>query len=163
MNISCTGYPRLRNYQTNGVEVWSEPPPISSVVLNLFKHVAQQRVRGPPAVQLLQCDNCRIYAIQKWKQLKPFKYTTCATINAKAEPVSSEATHVFDWRLQETFAPNSCVSSALVLMWSTPVLASVKGCWRGLLMNLHAPTPFAKIGQGYLRRDLCEGILLHLR
>jgi len=28
---------------------------------------------------------------------------------------------------------------------------------------LHAPTPFAQIGQGYLRRDLCEGILLHLR
>jgi len=43
------------------------------------------------------------------------------------------------------------------------VLASVKGCWRGLLVNLHAPTPFAQIGLGYLRRDLCVGILLHLR
>jgi len=28
-------------------------------VLNLFKHVAQQRVRGPPTVQLLQRANCR--------------------------------------------------------------------------------------------------------
>jgi len=25
-----------------------------------------------------------------------------------------------------------------------------------------APTPFAQIGQGYLKRDLCDGILLHL-
>jgi len=32
-----------------------------------------------------------------------------------------------------------------------------------LVTSLHAPTPFAKIGQGYLRRDLSEGILLHLR
>jgi len=43
------------------------------------------------------------------------------------------------------------------------VLAPVKSCWRGLLVNLHAPTPFAQIGQGYLMWDLCEGILLHLR
>jgi len=43
------------------------------------------------------------------------------------------------------------------------VLASVKGCWRGLPVNLHASTPFAQIGQGHLRRDLCTGILLHLR
>jgi len=43
------------------------------------------------------------------------------------------------------------------------VLASVEGCWRGSPVNLHAPTPFARIVQGYLRRDVCEGILLHLR
>jgi len=43
------------------------------------------------------------------------------------------------------------------------MLAAVKGCWRGLLVNLHAPTPFAQIGQGYLRMDLCEGFLLQLR
>jgi len=55
------------------------------------------------------------------------------------------------------------VSPGLTLVLSTPVLASVKGCWRDLLVNLHAPTPFAQIGQGYLRRDICEGILLHLR
>jgi len=30
-------------------------------------------------------------------------------------------------------------------------------------VNLHALTPFAQIGQGCLRGDLCEGILLHLR
>jgi len=64
---------------------------------------------------------------------------------------------------QEPIAPNWFLSSGLALVWSTPVLASVKGCWRGLLVNLHAPTPFGQIGQGYLRRDLCEGILLHLR
>ena len=40
----------------------------------------------------------------------------------------------------------------------TPVLASVKSWWRGLLVNLHAPTPFGQIGQGYLRGDLCAGI-----
>jgi len=45
----------------------------------------------------------------------------------------------------------------------TPVLASVNGCWRGLLVNLYGPTPFGQIDQGYLRRDLCVGILLHLR
>jgi len=54
-------------------------------------------------------------------------------------------------------------SSVLALVWSTPVLAAVKGCWRGLLVNLHAPPPFAQIGQGYLRRDLIEGILLHFK
>jgi len=64
---------------------------------------------------------------------------------------------------QEPFAPNWFVSSGLALAWSSPVLASVKGCWRDLLVNLHAPTPFAQSGQGYLRRDLCEGILLHFR
>jgi len=42
-------------------------------------------------------------------------------------------------------------------------LASVRGCWRGLLVNRHAPTPFVQIGQGYLTRDLCVRILLHLR
>jgi len=36
-------------------------------------------------------------------------------------------------------------SSGLALVWSTPVLASVKGCWRGLVVNLHAPIPFAKL------------------
>jgi len=30
-------------------------------------------------------------------------------------------------------------------------------------VNLYAPTLFAQIGQGYLRRDLHVGILLHLR
>ena len=64
---------------------------------------------------------------------------------------------------QESFAPNWFVLSVRALAWPTPVLASVKGCWRGLLVNLHAPTPFVQIGQDYLRRDLCEGILLHLR
>ena len=59
---------------------------------------------------------------------------------------------------QEPFAPNWFALSWLALVWSTPVLASVKGCWRGLLVNLNAPTPFAQIGQGYLWRDLCEGI-----
>ena len=36
---------------------------------------------------------------------------------------------------QEPFAPNWFASTGLALVWSTPVLASVKGCWRGLLMN----------------------------
>ena len=63
---------------------------------------------------------------------------------------------------QEQFAPNRSASSVLALVWPTPVLASVKLCWRGLLVNLHAPTLFAQIGQGYFRRDLCVGILLHL-
>jgi len=45
---------------------------------------------------------------------------------------------------QEPFAPKWIASSGLGLVWSTPVLASVKGCWRGLPMNMHAPTPFAK-------------------
>jgi len=44
-----------------------------------------------------------------------------------------------------------------------PLLISIKGCWRELLANLHAQTSFSQIGQGYLRRDLCVGILLHLR
>ena len=52
---------------------------------------------------------------------------------------------------QEPFAPNWSASSVLALVWSTPVLASLKGCWRDLLVNLHAPTPFAQIGQDYLR------------
>ena len=56
---------------------------------------------------------------------------------------------------QEPFAPNWFASSGLALVWSTPVLASVKGCWRGLLMNLHVPTPFAQISQGCFRLDLC--------
>jgi len=38
---------------------------------------------------------------------------------------------------QESFAPNWFASSGLVLVGSTPVLASVNGCWRGLLVNLH--------------------------
>jgi len=74
--------------------------------------------------------------------------------------------HVSQWKPraeQEPFASNRFVSSGLALVWFTPVLASVKGCWRGLLVNLHAPTPFAQIGQGYLRRDLYEETLLHLR
>jgi len=29
--------------------------------------------------------------------------------------------------------------------------------------DLHAPSPFAQIGQGYLTRNLCVEILLHLR
>jgi len=73
---------------------------------------------------------------------------------------------VSQWRPQaehELFAPNWFPSSGLALVWSTTVLAVVKSCWRGLVVNLHAPTPFAQIGQGYLRRDLCVGILLHLR
>jgi len=48
-------------------------------------------------------------------------------------------------------------------VWYTSVLASIKGCLRGLLVNLHAPTPFAQIGQGYVKRDLCVGIMLRLR
>ena len=80
--VSCS-HTKRRSYRTTGV-------------LYLFKHVAQlvnkQTVCGPPTVQLLQCDNCRPYARSKWKQLKPFSNTTCATINAKAEPVSSETT-----------------------------------------------------------------------
>jgi len=63
---------------------------------------------------------------------------------------------------QEPFAPNWSASSVLALVWPTPVLALVKSCWRGLPVNLHATTPFAQIGQGYLRRALCVGILLHL-
>jgi len=35
----------------------------------------------------------------------------------------------------EPLAPNWFVSSGLALMSSTPVLASVKGCWRGLPAN----------------------------
>ena len=34
---------------------------------------------------------------------------------------------------QEPFPPNWFVLSRLALVWSTPVLASVKGCWRALL------------------------------
>jgi len=59
---------------------------------------------------------------------------------------------------QKPFEPNWSASSVLAFVWPTPVLASVKSYWRGSLVNLHPPTPFAQIGQGYLRRDLCEGI-----
>jgi len=63
---------------------------------------------------------------------------------------------------QEPFAPKWFMSSGLALAWSTPLLAPVKVSCRGLLVNLHAPTPFAQIGQGCLRRHFCERILLHL-
>jgi len=82
------------------------------------------------------------------------------------EKVSYILLRVTQWNIraeQKSFAPNWFVSSGLALVWTTPVLASVKSCWRDLLVNLHAPTRFAQIGQGYLRRDICEGVLLHLR
>ena len=45
---------------------------------------------------------------------------------------------------QKPFVPNWFVASGFALVWSTPVLSSVKGCWLGLLVNLHAPIPFVK-------------------
>ena len=36
---------------------------------------------------------------------------------------------------QEPFAPNWFVWPLLALVWFNPVLASVKGCWRGLQVN----------------------------
>jgi len=54
-----------------------------------------------------------------------------------------------------------------VIRACTRVIYSHAGFRQRLLawlpVNLHAPTPFAQIGQGYLRRDFCVGILLHLR
>ena len=76
-------------------------------------------------------------------------------------PLTEKASHIL-LTVQEPFAPNWFAWSGLALVWPTPVLASVKSCWRSLLVNLHAPAPFAQIGQGYLRRGLCVGILLHL-
>jgi len=85
-------------------------------------------------------------------------------------PLTEKASHILlpvsQWKPraeQEQFAPKWFASSGLAHVWSTAVSASVKGCRRGLLVNLHAPTPFAQIGQGYLMRDLCVGILLRLR
>jgi len=41
-------------------------------------------------------------------------------------------------------------SNICVVRACTRVIYS-RAWWRGLLVNLHAPTPFAQIGQGYLR------------
>jgi len=58
-------------------------------ILNFCKHVAQlinkHRVRGPPIVQLLNCDNC--CTCTELKLQTACNNTTFATINAKAEPV----------------------------------------------------------------------------
>jgi len=103
-------------------------------------------------------------------ELSPQVHKVQALSGSNFFPLTEKASHILllvsQWKPraeQEPFAANWFVSSGLALVWSTPVLASVKGCWRGLLVNLHSPTPFAQIGQGYLRRDLCQGILLHLR
>jgi len=76
-------------------------------------------------------------------------------------PLTEKASYILlplsQWKppvKQEQFAPNWSAWSVLALVWSTALLASVKGCWRDLLVHLHAQTPFAKIGQGYLRRGL---------
>jgi len=47
----------------------------------------------------------------------------------------------------EQFGPNWSTCSVLALVWYTPLLVSVKGCWRNLLAYLHAQTPFSEIGQ----------------
>ena len=60
---------------------------------------------------------------------------------------------------QEPFAQNWLASSELALVWSTPMLSSVKGCWRGLRMNLHAPTPFPKLVKVTLGGSLCRNFV----
>ena len=67
---------------------------------------------------------------------------------SKFFPLTNKASYILvpvsQWKPraeQEPFAPNWFASSGLALVWSIPVLASVKCCWRGWLVNLHAPTP----------------------
>jgi len=61
-------------------------------VLSLFKHVAhlinKLKVRGPPTVQLLQCDKFLYMHRAETKHLKAtytFNNKTCSVINASAE------------------------------------------------------------------------------
>ena len=53
---------------------------------------------------------------------------------------------------QEPLEPDWFVWSGLALVWSTPLLASVKGCWHGLPAHVHALTRFVQIGQSYLKK-----------
>jgi len=140
-------------------------------------------------------NNRRVLIRTSKSLLRNYRYIgmlVLARINANGNINDASFERLHQWKLraeQEPFAPNWFVSSGLALAWSTPVLDSVKGCWRVATpatfhRSLHRtnsvcptfhqlllpfteayiePTPFAQIGQGYLGRDLCEGILLHIR
>ena len=90
--------------------------------------------------------------------LSPQVHTVQALSGSNFFPLTEKASYILmpvsQWKpraVQEPFVPNWFASSGFTLVWSTPVLALVKGCCRGLLVNLHAPTHFAQIGQDYLR------------
>ena len=77
----------------------------------------------------------------------PQVHTVQALSGSNFVPMTEKASYILlpvsQWKPraeQEPFAPKWFVLSLLALAWSTPVLASVKGYWRGLLVNLEPCT-----------------------
>ena len=106
------------------------------------------------------------------KMFWPCTYKVHALSGSNFFPLTEKASHLPVCFSMKTTSWAGAIPARLicVLRACTRVIYSRAGFDQRLLAwltreptVLHASTPFAQIGQGYLTRDLCVRILLHLR